>query len=164
MAYESLPKHYYRDKYKDYGTVKFGNGYNLEITGQDLGRKMDYAQDMVDAQAWSDMKAYMPIDTGNLISQTNKINASVRGFVYAFPENSEYGHYMYEGEKYVDPITGASGFYIDGVGWRSRAGVAKVPSGQELTYSQPNAHKHWDEYAESKHKDEWVRVAKRALK
>lgn len=163
MSYDSLPKKYYTNKFKNCDVVKVGNGYNFEIRGKHLGEKLDYAQDVVDAQVWSDMKSYMPIDTGNLISQTNVVNSSIRGYVYAFPENSEYGHYQYEGEKYVDPLTGISGFYIDGVGWRSRAGVAKVPSGKPLTYSNPNASKHWDKKALRNHKKEWVAVAKRAL-
>ena len=57
-----------------------------------------------------------------------------------------YGAYMYYGEVYVDPVTGASGFLTD-EGWKSRKGVKKIPSGRTFKYNKSmsrNATDHWD--------------------
>lgn len=137
--------------------VHFGN----------LGRKLDFAQLAMDTQAWQDVQRYMPISSGQLISETNVLNATVLGSgkVYVYPPNSAYGHYQHEGIVYKDPVYNVGGFYNTQTGqWWSRRGISKVPSTQLLTYSQPNAHRYWGQYAIDHHKDEWIRVFKRAMR
>lgn len=143
---------------------KRGNGYKLDLNFGDLGDKLDDAQYALDTQVWLDVQKYMPIDSGNLISQTNAINANVSKKVYMFPPNLDYGHYQHEGIVYVDPMTQKSAFYSDEYGFWSRAGVKKVPSDRKLKYSNPNATAHWGETAYKNHKNEWVEVVKRAIK
>lgn len=74
---------------------------------------------------------------------------------------SPYAHYQYEGVLYVDPITGKGGFFIEGVGFRSRKGVAKVPSGRRLrhkTWRHPLATSHWDKAMLTARKKELTRA------
>ena len=64
--------------------------------------------------------------------------------------NENYSRYMYYGEIYVDPVTGASGFLTKDGKWKSRYGVKKVPSGRRFNYStdpNPQATDHWDQKA-----------------
>ena len=42
---------------------------------EQIWEKIDDAQDALDAQVWSDMKAYMPHDVGTLIQNTEELNA-----------------------------------------------------------------------------------------
>lgn len=91
------------------------------------------------------MDPYVPAD--NLVlAQNIRITADEHAGHIAY--NSRYAHYMYEGELYVDPVTG-KGAFTDGEGrfW-SRPDVAKVPSGRPLNYGKfrhPLATSHWDQ-------------------
>lgn len=159
-----LPKDYYLNKIKKLNMVKTGNGYKLSLDFTPLGIKLDQAQDALDAQVWEDVQKYMPHDTGDLIEQTNAININERGRVYLYPPNSDYGHYLYEGVLYVDPLYGKGAFYSPEYGFWSRPGVKKIPSERKLTYSQPSATDHWGETAYNNHKDDWLEVVKRVLR
>lgn len=142
---------------------KTGNGYKLNLNFGDLGDKLDFAQYCLDNQVWQDVQKYMPIDTGNLISQTNVLNAVTSKKVYLYPPTVEYGHYQYEGIVYVDPVYGKGAMYDPEYGFWSRPGVQKVPSDRPLNYSNPNATAKWGETAYNNHKDDWVRVVERAI-
>lgn len=86
---------------------------------------------------------YTPYDTGTL---SNNVEINPHKIHY----KSVYARYIYNGEVYVDPVTKASGFYIDGVGWRSRRGVKKIPGGRSFNFTKdhnPKATDHWDEVA-----------------
>lgn len=148
-------------KFQKLSLEKTGSGYKLSLNFGDLGARLDIAQLALDAQVWADVRRYMPHDTGTLISLTNALNAAVRGKVYLYPPSSDYGHYQYEGIKYVDPVTGAAGFWTED-GWKSRRGVKKIPSGQPLKYTDPNAQAHWGEVAYDNHNAQWLEVVKRA--
>lgn len=141
------------------------NGAAIEVSFERMGKRFDVAQDALDAQVWSDMQKYMPIDTGNLIDQTSILNASTRGEVYTYDPNLEYGHYQYEGWQYVDPKYGVAGFYDEkNDRYFSRKGVTKVKSDKPLFYSNPMAEAHWDEKTYQMHHKQWAKVAKRAIK
>ena len=77
-----------------------------------------------------------------------------------------YAHYIYEGEKYVDPKYNVGGFTSDGgETFFSRPGIAKIPSGIPLNYSKetnPYATDHWDNAAINARQDE--KLAKAAQK
>ena len=75
----------------------------MEVSLDRFGKKIDKAQDALDAQVWADMKQYMPIATGNLIQRTGDLNANTRGEVYLYDPSVPYAHYMYEGTVYVEP-------------------------------------------------------------
>lgn len=125
---------------------------------------MDIAQDALDSQVWQDIQKYMPKDKNALIAGTDILNKATRGEVYLYPPDSDYGHYQYEGEKYVDPKYGVSAFYSEDYGYWSRPGIEKVPSGELLFYQRPEAEAHWDEKAHSEHGKEWIAVARRVFR
>lgn len=160
----AIPKGFFSQMFKRYNIKQTSNGIKIDINFTPVGNSLDRAQDALDAQVWADVQQYMPRNTGALISETNALNGQVRGEVYMYPPASDYGHYMYEGEKYVDPVYRIGGFYSPDYGFWSRPGVTKVASGEPLFYSNPKAEAHWDEVAFANHKREWVNVVKRALK
>lgn len=158
----SKNEHKNEDELKKINLERTGNGYKLSIDYSGVGARLDIAQAALDAQVWQDVQMYMPHDTGNLKGATNALNATVTGKVYLYPPDSDYGHYQYEGEKYIDPKYHCGGFLTKD-GWRSRKDVKKIPSGQPLKYTDPSAHAHWGEYAYEQHKNEWLETVKRAL-
>lgn len=139
-------------------------GASISLSLEAFGKKLDIAQDALDAQVWNDIQKYMPMETGTLISETGALNATTRGEVYLYPPNSDYGHYQYEGIKYVDPLYEVGAFYNPDYGFWSREGVKKVPSDEPLFYGRDSAEAHWDEVAYQNHHKQWVQVAKNALK
>lgn len=155
---------HFKNFLKKLNVEKQGNGYSLKISFDRFGQKMDKAQDALDAQVWMDMQKYMPLDTGNLIADTANLNNTTRGEVYLYPPYSDYGHYQYEGIKYVDPEYGIGAFYDPDYGFWSRKGVKKEPSNEPLFYGRDTAEAHWDEAAYRDNKKKWEKVAKRALK
>lgn len=144
-----------------------GNGYKLSLDFTPIGKKLDFAQEVLDAQVWDDVQKYMPVDTGDLKSRTQAVNDAYAGFssgrVYLYPPSSEYGRYLYEGKVMVDPQYSKGGFYSPEFGFWSRPGVKKVLTDRDLTYSNPMATAHWGETAYEKHYNEWVNVVERAL-
>ena len=138
----------------------------MEISLDRFGKKIDKAQDALDAQVWADMKQYMPIATGNLIQRTGDLNANTRGEVYLYDPSVPYAHYMYEGTVYVepDPYPNVGGFYSPSYGWWSIPGVQKVPSDRRLMYTSPTAVSYWGAVAYENHHEQWVAVAKAAVR
>lgn len=143
---------------------KRGHGYSVELSLESFGKKLDIAQDVLDAQVWNDIKQYMPMDTGTLIRETDILNQSTRGEVYLYPPDSDYGHYQYEGIKYVDPDYRVGAFYSPDYGYWSRPGIEKVPSNEPLFYGRESAEAHWDEVAYRDCSKKWGKVAKQAVK
>lgn len=158
-----IPKNFFAKRFGKLKMHKNGDGYSINLDFTFLGEKLDIAQDALDAQVLQDMIQYMPIDSGTLIDETVNYNMNTRGEVYAYPPDLEYGHYQYEGEKYVDPDYGVGAFYNPNYGFWSRKGVKKVPSGEPLFYTNPQAEAHWDETAFAYHHTEWENLVKRML-
>ncbi len=143
------------------------DGAAISIDLERLGKRFDAAQDALDAQAWNDMKQYIPMESGTLIRETEILNNSIRGVVYAYPPEHDYGHYVHEGILYVDPKYKIGALYKENYGYWSRPGIKKVPSDQKLEYNtvhHPKACAHWEDEAYRVHKKEWVKVAKRAVR
>ena len=159
-----IPKNFFFKKFSKKRIKMTKKGARIDFDFSPVGISLDRAQDDLDAQVWADMQKYMPRQSGNLIAQTGMLNAVTRGSVYAYDPSVEYGHYMYEGEKYVDPVYRVGGFYSPDYGFWSRPGVTKIPSGEPLFYNNPMAEAHWDEVALENHEKEWVNVVKRALR
>lgn len=143
---------------------KRNDGCAVTISFESLGKRLDIAQDALDAQVWEDMQRYMPMDTGNLITETDMLNSSERGIVYLYPPDSDYGHYQYEGIKYVDPKYNIGAFYNPDYGYWSRPGIEKIPSNIPLFYGRESAEAHWDEAVYQNHIKDWVKTAKNAVK
>lgn len=154
---------------RTFGRIKVdtsNDAVTVHVSFEAFGKKLDQAQEALDAQVWNDMKQYMPFGNGSLIQQTELLNHQTRGEVYKYPPGHDYGHYLYVGEKYVDPKYHKGGF-TDGERWWSRPGVTKVPSGEPLNYSpthNPMAGPKWDEQAIENHMNDWKRVVRNALK
>lgn len=150
------------DKYSIHRT---GKGIRIDINYKVEGMLLDYAQEELDKRVWKDMQQYMPKrqGAGHLIRQTNRLNkgAAGTGEVHVYDPAVEYAHYMYEGEKYVDPVYRKGGFYTEDYGWWSRPGVTKVPSGEPLFYSNPKAEAHWDEITIANHEKQWLNMVRR---
>lgn len=140
------------------------DGLRFEFDMSKFGDRLDVCQYALDNQAWNDIKQYMPIDTGTLISDTEALNASVSGEVYCYDPSNPYGHYQNEGVVYVDPVYGVGGFYSNTYGFWSRPGVTKVSSERTLQYKNPSAVAHWGEYAMQMHWKDWVNAARRAYR
>lgn len=83
---------------------------------------------------------YTPRKDGQLIQ-----NYEILPFAIWYKE--PYAHYIYMGEKYVDPEFNVGGFYSSDYGWWSRPGVKKVPSGEKLQFKTSGTTDHWDEKA-----------------
>lgn len=138
------------------------NGYKINIDYGRLGKRLDYAQKVLDEQVWQDVQTYMPFDSGNLIAQTNMLNAVTTGKVYLYPPDSDYGHYQYMGVVYVDPVYGVAGWRRKDGTWYSRKDVKKIPSERRLDYVRPTATPEWGKTAIKNHANEWRRLVKRA--
>lgn len=159
-----IGKNYFKRMFAKIKIKSVRDGCAINVSLEKFGRHMDIAQDALDAQVWSDIQNYMPMETGVLIAETDIINKSTRGEVYLYPPDSDYGHYQYEGIKYEDPDYGIGAFYSPEYGFWSRPGIEKVPSDEPLFYSRPSAESHWDETAYKNHSKQWVKVAKNAMK
>lgn len=159
-----IPKNYHKNTLGRKKIKVSVLGCEINVNMDRIGEKIDRAQDILDDQVWSDVQMYMPKNTGNLIQQTNMINNATRGEVYLYPPELDYGHYQYEGIKFVDPVYKKGAFYSPEYGFWSRPGVDKIPSGEPLSYSNPKAEAHWGDVAMQNHKSQWIKVAKNALK
>lgn len=159
-------KDYFSRRFGRYSIQRSEHGVQININFQPLGQALDRAQFALDTQVWHDMKQYMPRKDGHLIRQTNVLNQQTAGSgeVHVYDPAVEYAHYIYEGEKYVDPVYRKGGFFSPDYGFWSRKGVAKVPSGEPLFYTNPKAEAHWDDIAIHNHMNDWVEVVRRALK
>lgn len=117
---------------KDLPTVsRIISMYGFEANGK--------TQLFVTEQARAYMEPYVPVLSHFLRNNVEIVNQG-RGLKYPGP----YAHYQYEGQLYVDPVTGKGAFYSEDHGFWSRPGVEKVPSGRPLKYRDPMASAHWD--------------------
>ena len=162
-------KNYYMQEMNKYSIHRTESGIRIDIDFQPLGEALDRAQLALDNQVWSDMQMYMPRRNGELIRRTNELNqvSAGSGEVHVYDPTLPYAHYMYMGEKYIDPVWRVGGFFgilEDKEGqWWSRKGVTKIPSGEPLNYTNPEAVALWDVEAIENHGDDWIEVVRRAI-
>lgn len=159
-------KNFFSNLFKKYSIEQTGDGFHIHINFKPIGDSLDRAQFALDTQVSVDMQKYMPFRQGTLINRTNLLNQqhAGEGKVYKYDDTLEYAHYMYEGEKYVDPVYRVGGFFSPSFGWWSRPGVKKVPSGEPLFYTRETAEAHWDDVAYARHGKDWLKVVKRAMR
>ena len=98
---------------------------------------------------------YMPMVTGTFINQSiSATNFGSGELVYPGP----FAHYLWMGILYVDPEYGKGAFFDPDLGFWSRPGVTKVPSGRELEFNKeanPNADPRWVERAAADNYPQW---------
>lgn len=159
-----IAKNFFQRRFGKLNVNKSGNGYKLNIDYSVLGKKIDKAQDALDAVIWDDMKKLMPIDSGQLIARTEMLNKATRGEVYIYDNSLPYAHYQYEGKLYVDPVYKVGAFYNPNYGFWSRPGVKKEKTDIPLQYQNFYAQPHWDEVAKSRYGAKWLETARKAIK
>ena len=130
-----------------------GSYINLDFS--DLGEKLDEAQHQLDFMVLRDMLQYVPSRGGRLAEEIVEANNNApEGVVVVFPTTLPYGHYQWEGIKYVWPF-----------GMSPYKGGKKVPSWEPLNYpSNPHAERHWDEAVIRDNKDKWVETLQKMFK
>lgn len=109
--------------------VAFSSIQKQEIVDK-YGLEGGRTQKVIDNAFKSFMFPYMPMDSGQMI--TNTVIVPQGGEIDV---NTPYAHYQHEGILYVDPKTGKGAFYNKNSGkfW-SRPDIKKVPSDRKLNY------------------------------
>lgn len=104
------------------------------------------------------MRLKMPQDSGLMIANTRNPEG---GLVIV---ETPYAHYMNEGIKYVDPITGKGAFFNENYGFWSRPNTKKVPSGESLNYhGGPDRGAHFVERTASENFDDILNEAQKEI-
>ena len=119
------------------------------------------AQYWLDNEVMNDIVPYMPMVTGTFINTTRMKSAAMAGTGTVCIGSAPMGQMLYFGKVMVDsqtgkgarPITLKSGEVI----FRHRLGAKLVPSGRNLTWSNPNTQPRWFEYAAEINKEKWLR-------
>lgn len=115
-------------------------------------------QKVVDTSFIHYMRLKMPRDSGVMISNTRNPQG---GLVTV---ETPYAHYMNEGIKYVDPITGKGAFFNENYGFWSRPNIKKVPSDELLNYhGGPDRGAHFVERTASENFDDILREAQKEI-
>lgn len=119
--------------------------FDLDIPSiEEMGlQEQGFIHKMIDLRFMHYMKEKMPKDSYSLIDSVREVD------VGTIQVQSPYANYMNEGILYVDPVYGYGAIPMKDkegnlLGFYSRKGVSKVPSGRELNYhSGPNRGAHF---------------------
>lgn len=115
-------------------------------------------QKVVDSSFIHYMRLKMPQDSGLMIANTRNPQG---GLVTV---ETPHAHYMNEGIKYVDPITGKGAFFDENYGFWSRPNTKKVPSKESLNYhGGPDRGAHFVERTASENFDDILREAQKEI-
>ena len=115
-------------------------------------------QKVVDTSFIHYMRLKMPRDSGVMIANTRNPQG---GLVTV---ETPYAHYMNEGIKYVDPVTGKGAFFNENYGFWSRSNTKKVPSNESLNYhGGPDRGAHFVERTSSESFDDILREAQEEI-
>ena len=124
----------------------------VEINDAKLKARVDRANEILAVQVMKDTeKEFLPMLNHQLANGTRVIDGTI---VYPGP----YAHYLWEGEVYVDPMSGAAGFKLKDGSWASRRGVTKIPSGRSLVFTRATARDHWTDHAKERYMNRWEQV------
>ena len=115
-------------------------------------KQFEDAQKELDSMVMTDMKPYMPKQTGTFVNITSAQSASLAGSGTVVAAAAPMGRFLYEGKVMVDPKTGSP--------W-ARPGAKKVVTDRNLKYSNPKATPHWFDTAKDKHGESWVKAVKK---
>lgn len=137
----------------------YNNGsIKIKISGRRIQQNLVRAQKYLDRAVINDTNKYVPYRSGVLrLSAKNNTVIGSGEVKWCTP----YAHYQHEGTVYVDSVTGVAAFYIEGVGFRSRKDVPKVPSNRALRYYTPGTGAHFFEKAKRIHGKTWVKKVKK---
>ena len=119
--------------------------FDLDIPSiEEMGlQEQGFIHKMIDLRFMHYMKEKMPKDSYSLIDSVREVD------IGTIQVQSPYANYMNEGILYVDPVYGYGAIPMkdkDGnlLGFYSRKGVSKVPSGRLLNYhGGPNRGSHF---------------------
>ena len=126
----------------------------LELDLSRFEKQYQDAQFALDSMVMTDMKPFMPMETGAFYNVTTAKSAALAGSGKVVAAAPPMGRFLYEGKVMVDPETNSP--------W-ARPGAKKVVTDKDLNYSKnrnPNATDHWFDKAKEKHGDNWVKVVK----
>lgn len=115
-------------------------------------KQYEDAQKKLDSIVMTDMKPYMPKQTGTFVNITSAQSASLAGSGTVVAAAAPMGRFLYEGKVMVDPLTGSP---------FARPGAKKVVTDRDLKYSNPKATPHWFDTAKENHGKSWVREVKK---
>lgn len=139
----------------------------LEIDLSRFEKQFQDAQFALDSMVMTDMKPYMPHQTGTFINVTSAQSASLAGSGTVIAGASPMGRFLYEGKKMVDQKTGRGPFNVAEPGetpvWRYQKGAKLKATDQPLNYDtshNPKVTDHWFDKAKEQHCDNWVKVVK----
>lgn len=115
-------------------------------------------QKVIDISFMHYMRLKMPQDSGLMVANTRNPEG---GLVIV---ETPYAHYMNEGIKYVDSITGKGAFFNENYGFWSRPNTKKVPSGESLNYhGGPDRGAHFVERTASENFDDILNEAQKEI-
>lgn len=124
----------------------------MQINLSRFEKQYEDAQKKLDSMVMTDMKPYMPHQTGTFINITSAQSASLAGSGTVVAAAAPMGRFLYEGKVMVDPLTGSP---------FARPGAKKVVTDRDLKYSNPKATPHWFDTAKENHGESWVREVKK---
>ena len=127
----------------------------LEIDLSRFEKQFQEAQFALDSMVMTDMKPFMPMETGTFYNVTAAQSAALAGSGKVVAAAAPMGRFLYEGKVMVDPETGSP--------W-ARKGAKKVVTDKSLNYSKnrnPKATDHWFDKAKKQYGDNWVKIVKR---
>ena len=125
--------------------------FELAINEGYIEEKIKQANTALKKQIAIDCDKFTPFRNGKL---RQSVQITDEGLFYPGP----YAHYMYMGEKYGHPKSGASGYIGSDGMWHGWKGVKKVPTGQPLHYYTEGTGDHWFDRAYEVYHEEWEKM------
>ena len=139
----------------------------LELDLSRFEKQFQDAQYALDSMVMTDMKPFMPHQTGTFINVTSAQSAALAGSGRVVAAAPPMGRFLYEGKKMVDSKTGRGPFNVAGPDeapvWRYQKGAKLKATNQPLNYDtsqNPEVTDHWFDEAKKRHCENWVKVVK----
>lgn len=141
---------------------------DIRLSFRGINKNLGKAQFWLDTQIMNDCVRYMPMQTGIFIQKTRAKSSAMAGsgYVCVADGSTVYWHFLYEGVKLVDSVTGkgARRMVKNGeVFYRHRLGAHLVQTDEPITYSRRSAQPHWFTYAKDRHHQQWVDGVKKIM-
>lgn len=126
----------------------------VRFSPENLRKRSQKAQFVLDSQIMTDMVPLMPHQTGGFIQLTRARSAAIAGTGSVCAGTGPQGRFLYEGKVMIGEIS-RSPFAMPG--------ERKIRTNRNLVYnhaSNPEAGSHWFERAKERHLGRWVQIAK----
>ena len=127
------------------------------LNPDNLNKKINKAQYMLDSIIMEDMEPYMPKETGQFIALTKEISAAYAGSGKVCAGTAPMGRFLYEGKVMVGDDTGSA---------FAKLGEKKHVIDKDLTYNtnkNPLAGPRWFERAKADNGTDWVKLVKESF-